>query len=293
MSVLSHGREKGYPKSSWEYDGKKTVHTVRDREVVLVDSDDDVDDLIMSQLPFQVGDAFAGSAFDPPLLTGIALDRDPKARRQWYIDLSYTPLTDQDIQSNQTSPDLRLPEWSWDFESIERVCSKDTDGLEIVNSVGEPIILSSPWVIPVLNIERYELTFDPSVIVAYVNHRNTSSFWGAQAGQALMGGIRDRRDTQEVWQGFYFRKVSYCIKFAVPFVADAMEGWTDLVLNRANYYVDSNTFDLVHFRDARGNLIQGNIDTSGLPLPTGQAPMVLRFNTKAEAEFNALNLGPY
>lgn len=293
MGVTSYGREPGYPKSQRQYDGKRVVSTIRDRYKILVDSDNDMDELIYSSLPFSMCDEFPGIGADAPRLTSMNLDRDTKVRKQWYLDMGYSQLTDQDAQNSQTPPDLRIPEWWWEFESIERVLTKDTDNTPIVNSVGEPFELTAPWVIPVLNIERHELTFSPATIINYVNHRNETEFWTAEPGQALMGGIRDKRDQQEVWHGVYYRKVSYVIKFAVPFVANALEGWTDLLLNRGNFYIDTSTGNPVAFTDSRGNLIQGNLELDGLRRESGLEPLVLRFQSKAEAEFNDLNLGPY
>lgn len=294
MSVVSYGREKGYPKFKGNRDFKTGIitETHTDRYVVMVDDENDTNRTIADDLPFNYGDLFIGSGSVPAFLADIGLDRDTGNRLKWYLDLTYIPLSLEDQQDQQQPPESRRPKWRWGYDTIERVVTQDRDGDPIVNAVGEPIEYTEPLALPILTISRFQLSFDPDTIHEYVNHVNSDSFWGADPGQALMFGIEDEEDSKVIWNQIKYRRVTYVIKFAVPVIEDSLEGWDALLLNRGTFYINDDGLKQ-HFRDeATGALITGNLEFNGQKLDDGVQPRILKFQPKKEANFGTLNLGP-
>lgn len=290
MSVASYGREKGYPKFKGQLDLKTGVatETHTDRYIVMVDSENDTNRQIADDLPFRYGQLFGGSGSVPAFLTDIGLDRDTGNRLKWYLDLTYTPMSLEDQQDQDQPPESRRPKWSWDFETDEYLVMEDQNNKKIVNAVGEHIELTDPFAIPVLTVERYERSFDEDTIVEYVDSVSSSDFWGWDAGEAYMAGIRDVEDSKVVWGQVKYRKVTYTIKFKYG-------GWQVRLLNRGSFYLDDDDPQIKHaFRDTSGAILpQGNLKADGTQLPFGQPPVILTFDVKREKNFNTLNLGPF
>lgn len=290
MSVVSYGRERGFPTFRGVRDFKTGIvtETHKDRYIVMVDSEFDSNRTIADGLPFDYGDLFGGSGSVPAFLSEIGLDRDPGNRLKWYLDLTYIPLSIEDQQDQQQPPESRRPKWSWDFETDEYLVTEDQNNKKIVNAVGENIELTDPYAIPVLTIERYERTFDEDTITEYVDAVNSSAFWGWDSGEAYMAGIRDTEDSKVIWGGVKYRKVTYTIKFK-------WGGWQVHLLNKGSFYLDDNDPSIkIAFRDRSGAILpEGNLKVDGTQLPQGQPPIFLTFDVKREKNFNTLNLGPY
>lgn len=290
MGIVSMGREPGYPKTSEKFEGKRVNVTHRDRLKIQVDSESLLGEDLLNQIPYLIGDYFANGT---ARLISRELDRSAENRLLWFLDLGYDQkFDDQKEEEKNKPPDERTPEWSWDFETIDLAFLKDVDnGNPVCNAVGEPIELTDEYVIPILHIERHKQTFDSDEILDYVNRRNTTAFWGAPAGTAVMGGIRDKKDEGEVFQGKAYRKVGYTIKFKIPFIADVVEGWKEIILNHGTFYIDVNTGNPRSFADDFNNQITGNLTAFGTKAAAGELNY-LKFNKKKEAEFNDLKLGP-
>lgn len=290
MTVQSYGREPGYPETDVVVEGDRVITTHRDRRKVITNDDADVGQVLLAQLPYQPGVLFEDGV---SRLVRMKLKRHAETRFMHFLDLEYDPRGEDATEQNQP-PENRTPEWAWDFETIERIITQDVNGVPTVNGVGEPFELTVPRALPVLTIERWEQTFDPNTILNYMNKVNDAAFWGAPVGTALMAGIRDRKDTQEIWNGVFYRKVTYTIKFALPFIADSLEGWKEILLNRGTFFYDDIDPALkFHFTDENGAQITGNLDAQGFALADGLPPELLRFDIFEEADFSALNLGPY
>lgn len=298
MAVTSVGRAKGYPETTVELVGRGTQAQVKvthqDRYEILCDSDSDLGVLLIEEAGFSIFDVFEQlTGFADPCIVKMKLTRDRDNRRKWYLDVSYEEIDDETRDNKDTAPDELEPEWSWTFETVDKVLTNDVDtGDPVTNTAGEVIDMVAPVVIPVLTIERYQESFDPNDILNYVNHRNASAFWGADPGTALLAGIEDRKDTHVVYANRYYRKVRYVVKFMLPFIPNVQEGWTDLVLNRGTYYIDSNG-NKIHFK-AGGSEITGDLLENGDKLPDDAAFWVfVRVNRFPEAELNDLELGPF
>lgn len=264
--------------------------------------------LATSGLP-QIGDIFNGA----PCKQREATEVDT-AQHFWEVVCTF---------DNSSKPnDLYLsPRWSWDYETEEQVLQKDpVTGRAITNTMGERLFPSAPIAVAILNIEKFQQTFDPSTIFAYVNHTNSAMFWGAPRDHALMSGIRDDESgiEREDYPGLrYFRKVQYVVKFH-------MDSWilellnTGTICHRLNpdeakdAQSDASRKMVWACQDESGNPIERILDKDGYVLGAGpdsdaEAPDFdpvpteptltnggwQQFHKFPQTNFNALSLGPW
>lgn len=294
--ITSYGREPGYPQCDEALQGKKVVLSYSDRWKVLVSNETALGEQIFDALPsdFKIGSYLAGST---TRLKSRGLKRDPKARQLYYLDLKYSNDSVEDQNQEDTEqnkpPDQRRPEWAWDFETVGFVPQKDVDDntISISNSAGEPYELEREIAIPILTIERWEAAFDPSNIINYVNHRNENTFWTAPANAVVCTGIRDRKDTAEIANGFAYRKVTYNFKFMVPFIADVMEGAKAIVADiGTRYKLTANATTFTEYRSTGGMPTKCSLNTDGTLRTAAQTLLFKKFNLFPKADFNELNI---
>ena len=285
--IYDIGLAPGYPKTKRRLQGSRIVRTKHWRLFCHSDDEAEEGEDILGQLPAQWDiSADQGGGF---AIREQSAERDPQKRTRWIIDLTGDDqMTDQEKEDKDKPPDQRRTEWSWDFETEEIAMTKDVDGEDVVNSVFDPIEVTTPVIIPVLTIERQENGFDPDTILNYVNHVNDATFWGAQAGSVLCAGIRERKG--ETFNGVEYRAVSYVFKFRIPNITDVIEGWKLLLLDHGPNAINQSTGDKEAFTDAEGRKITTNLDASGLPIDPGDPPHILRFKQFKEADFGSLNL---
>lgn len=287
MTIFAHfGREPGYPTCGDSVNGSSYTGTYQDRWKVLLKAGEEhrLGEEILNALPtdFQLG-AYLG---DFCRLMQRSLKRDKEARLLYYLDLSYSTAFDEGgISGGQVAPDMRPTKSSWDFEQYTAIMRKDVDGNPVVNSVGEPIELTTEYALPILNIERSQAYFDPDAILGYVNHRNFGTFWGASPGCVVCTGIRDREG--ETFQGFTYRQVSYSFKFYVPFIAGVLQGATELLLNCGHKYRTSANSATVDSR----TLV--NLAVNGTKLAVGATPVYGSFQKYPLAHFDDLGVNIY
>jgi hypothetical protein len=291
MAVEEYGREKGYPSLEKVLDEQGRVTTThRDRYQIIMTTEEEVGNDILFQLPFNMGGAMPDAGMEGSFIKSMKLDRSKEVRRRWFLDLIIGPLSPQQQEDADENipPEFKRPHWYWGYETIQRAVTKDVEGKAIVNSVQQVIELVNDFVIPVLNIDRLEPIFYPSTIMNYVNHTNSDEFLGAPAGSALMAGIGDREDPKVLWQGIHYRRVSYVVKFAVPYIEDIQEGWLDLLADAGTFYIDTDTGNPVHFKAGSDN-VTGNLNYDGTKKDQGEPPGILRFKRFKDAAFNELN----
>lgn len=290
MALTDLGIEPGYPETERELSGSRVVRRSRYKLKVQTDDPEETGPALEAQIfslhpEWDVGYDLGGGF----TIRKTSLKRSPANRKLHFLDIvADDQVTDQEKQDKNKPPDQRRPEWSWDFETEEIVMTKDVDDEPVVNSVADPIEVTTPVIIPVLTIDRQQQTFDPDTILAYVNHVNDAAFWGAPAGSVLCAGIRDRKG--ETFNNVEHRAVSYVFKFRVPDIANVIEGWKLLLIDHGPNAINSDTGEKEAFKDANGSKITTNIDASGLPLDPGDPPHILRFNQFKEADFSILNL---
>jgi hypothetical protein len=218
----------------------------------------------------------------------------------WEVDCSFDSELQLDSQTSDTPDPLDLtPDWSWSSEPVQQLIDCDqVTGLPIVTKAGEKILIDSDFAIPVLTIVRYQAYFDPDTILAFENTTNSTTFWGAPPGVALMGEIRDKRT---VVQTVPLREVTYSIKFnflMAPVIPSGggspifeLVGWKSAPLHQGTYY-KASTGEKISFLDENGKPRIGNLDIDGDD--NGDAdPVYLNFNRYRQTNFNLLSLGPW
>jgi hypothetical protein len=223
------------------------------------------------------------------------------------------------FDSNYAPSDDEYPVWSWSFETQDVVIQYTPNyNLPICNTMGQPIVVTSPQPIPILTIERYEDNFDASTILNYVNRINSTPFWGAPPWSALMAGISDE---QAMLNGVKLRKVVYTVKFRIDEF-----GWRLVLLNegsKCRKLVSSEPKNAqsewsraaVHtIKDQDGNPTTGVLDWYGyllgagpqssavapdfVPVTSEMVPTIynggyLIFDQFPVTNLNALQLGPW
>jgi hypothetical protein len=293
MSIVSFGREPGYPRTTDTVANKRITVTTEDRFKILTNDPADAGEALLAQVPFPLGTILGSTRLKTRRLT-----RDAKNRLLHYLDLSYSSEFDEEDETDiNKPPDQRRPEWEWDFETEEIAMTKDVQtGDAVVNSAGDVYEVTTPIIIPVLTIERLQADFDPDTIINYVNHTNTATFWGAPAGAALCAGIRDRKDRTEVYNGLSYRRVSYVFKFKLPDIPNVIEGWKLILMNYGpNYWTAPPGVGLRVAASSGGRSINVKLDDDGTKLDDDEDPKFLKFNQFATANFDDLgvNVGQF
>ena len=214
-------------------------------------------------------------------LQSLCRARDPEqvSPFRWRVTCQFD--TQAKPEDPNTAPENRTPEWSWSMETEEMVLTKDPiTGKPIVNSVGEPIIVTVPRPIPVLRVERYELSFSPQTMLDFANHVNDAAFYGADPKAALLAGIDDNPVDVD---GRKMRRVAYTVKFATP------DTWELELLDHGTKHLVGGVARA--FVDEQGNPTTGNLNGAGLALAVGEH--FLTFNRFDTADFSTLDLGPF
>lgn len=190
---------------------------------------------------------------------------------------------------NQAAPD-RPPIVEWDSEYGEEVLYQDfsTPRKDIVNPVGHAFDppVTKRVIYPVLTVTRFQATFTPATILAFVDHVNDAEFYGADAGQALMTQIAARQvveDAVKLWQ------VTYRIRFAI-----SEDGFDLQPLNQGTHHYDNTTDkNLVPFLDGQVPYV-GNLTEDGTKAADGTRTYGgldgTGFKPYPDADFDSLNL---
>lgn len=207
----------------------------------------------------------------------------------WEVACEFSNAIGGSEEPDDTPPWDRTPKWEWGFETVEEPLLYDAqdDTKAIRNSAGEPLPpVTVPVALPVLTIQRTELTFSGQRILDYVNHVNSAEFWGAAAGQALMSGIDA---SQTTIQGVKAWEVSYTIKFKMD-----THGWDLRLLDQGTYYWSGAVYasERVPFGDDAFQQVLGNLDGSGGRNDTS-TPAFVTYKRYDEIDFNDLDLGPW
>lgn len=214
------------------------------------------------------------------------------------VDCSFdNDYNEEDADESNQAPEARTPKVRWYGENDTEELSRDAiTGKAITTTAGEKIIVEHPIAFPILEIKRYGFApFDPDVILQYVNRTNSTVFWGAPKGSALMLPIT--ADEVTIDGGKYVEE-TYTIKFK-PKTLDNNEtalredSWKGSVLNQGQMVRLAPDTEPVRATDDNDNPITVNLDDDGVRLADGADPVYVDFNRFARANFNNLNLGPF
>lgn len=208
--------------------------------------------------------------------------------KTWEVEASFNnTFNGRQQKPDEQKPQDKSPEWSWSFETVEEALLWDAqdDSQPITSSAGEPLVPppTTPIVIPILNLTRFETTFTPDTILTYTNQLNTTTFWGAAAGKVLCAGITAQPhifEDEELW------KVTYVFKFKLD-----DHGWKLRLLDQGTYYwtgtVGSSTQK--NFGDNALEPVLGNLDGSG-GKGTASTPSFVTYNRYDKQNFTSLQL---
>lgn len=215
---------------------------------------------------------------------------DPKQPLVWYVKCEFDNDPSSQSQENEddaASATARPPIIEWSAEYGDEVLYKDfstPDRKAILNPVGHQFDppVTRRVIYPVLTIERYQTTFVPATILAYTDHVNSGTFYGASAGQALMTEIRAREvveDATKLWQ------VQYRIRFTV-----SADGFNIRPLNQGSHHYDNATDkNLIAFEEGKVPFI-GNLKADGTEAETMADWTYGDFKAYLDADFDALSL---
>lgn len=203
--------------------------------------------------------------------------------------------SDVDVEEADQSPEARTPKIRWYGENETEVLEKDAITGDAIETVpGEPIIVEVPVVRPVLEVRRFEIPpFDPDTILDYVNHANSTAFYGAPEGTALMlpMDVSEEKIVDEI----RVIEVTYRIKFNIKKDGDSLasDTWKAKPLHHGFKYFKDVADPPLTWTDERGNPATINLAEDGTRLADGADPVFLEFNRYPKVNFNTLNLGPF
>ena len=197
----------------------------------------------------------------------------------------------------------KRPKIRWYGETEDEVMVYDEDGQPVVTDAGEAIIITKPYTIAVLEIQRYEnAPFDPDVILAYGNHTNATTFWGAPPGSALMVPPESE---EEVINNVVYANTTYTIKFKIrdlTIVADLLDipvleanenSWHYVALHQGYMFRPAPDRPPQIAQDKQGQPITVNLARGGTKLPPGDVANYKYFKRHPRVDFNNLSLGPF
>lgn len=216
----------------------------------------------------------------------------------WEVTADFTSDVNPD---EDAPPEARRPKVRWTGETEEETLERDVvTGAAIQTANYERILVNGPVTVPVLTVTRWEFyPFNPLTILLFSNRVNSTPFYGAPAGTALMLPM-EAGDSERIPVGstsYEYVPVTYTIKFKLrPDPANPSQlladPWKSRVLHQG-YMVraTAGAAPKVHV-DANGRPSPVNLNADGTENTSG-TPYFLEFNRHAYADLNALSLGPF
>lgn len=192
-------------------------------------------------------------------------------------------------------PFLVTPIVDWDGETEEEVLESDAvTGEAVVNDNGEQILITTPVILPVLIVKRLETyPFDPTIILEYVYHTNSATFYGAPPGSALMKPIRVQQ-TSINYNGATIKACSVEYQIAFKIKPGVDEPWKARVLHQGKLYRPTAPDDPIPYVDpSTGQARTVNLASGGTKLPEANDPVYKEFNRFRKNNLNTLGLGPF
>ena len=209
----------------------------------------------------------------------------------WTVKADFDSQIDLD---QEQPPEAKTPTVRWSGETEEEVLERDPiEDIPVQTEPGEPIILTTPIILPVLEITRYEFyPFNPNIMLEYCHHTNSTTFWGAPPGSALMMPMDVE---EEVIEQVKYVRVTYRIKFKIKKEGATLleDTWKARVLHHGYKYRKNAGDEPITYQDKNGNPATINLAADGTKIPDGGTAEYLEFNRFTKANFNALNLGPF
>lgn len=274
---------------------KKDKFTIRVKKFsktyyVLADSLADTEEEIVatSGIPglFSLDNGARVKTQDPKETTRVIHPVTAVATSIWEVGINWDSSVDDDDEDPENKP----PKIRWSGEVEEELLEEDAvTGDPVQTDAEEPQLISTPIVLPILEVKRYEFfPFDPSTMLEFAHHTNATSFWGAPAGAALMLPMEADEETIE---DIRYAVVTYRIKFKIK--PGVTEPWKARVLHHGFKYREKVGAKPSIYQDKFGNPATINLAVGGTKAKDGDPPNYKEWNRFTKAEFNALGLGPF
>lgn len=209
--------------------------------------------------------------------------------------------SDVDVDEASQTPTARTPKVRWYGENEEELLDADAiTGDPIVTPAGERLLVTGPACISILEVRRFESPpFSPTIQLDYANHANSTTFYGAPEGTALMLPIE--ASEPQVIDSTSVVEVIYRIKFKIkkaPGGGLQSNTWMAKPLAQGTKYLKegsggSGGMVATVYTDANGNRTTVNLAADGTKLPPDAPPVFLAFNRFPKVNFNTLALGPF
>jgi len=220
---------------------------------------------------------------------------------RWAVICEFDSHVDDDEANEEGLPlDQKRPSVRWYGEQQDELLveEKEIEGEKtgpIQTFNGEPLNVTAPMLLPILEVRRYEIwPFNPNIMLDYANHVNDSPFYGAPKGTALMLPMEV---SQEMNNNIRYNVIVYRIKFKMKKKdGDFVENtWFKKVLHEGYRIRKVVGGPVVVNRDGQGHPISKNLSlTTGMVLADDPALAEYKiFEIYGEVDFNALNLGPF
>lgn len=202
------------------------------------------------------------------------------------VDVDYDS---QVLPDDNQPPTAKPPRVRWTSETTDELLERDAiTGKPVVTANNEPILITHPVTIPVLEITRYEqYPFDPDTILAYGFRTNSAVFWGAPPSTALMMPMDA---DEELIDNTRYAVVTYRIKFHPT---DVPNPWNARPLHYGTLYRATPGGPILQHRETGGYPTPTNLKMDGTKLGDNDPPVFLDFARHRTANFNALSLGPF
>ena len=242
------GTVPGYPQATTTWDGTRLIKTVDHMVQVRADNDSQGPLTIIASLSIPVGEPWSEDQHIRAKQVGPAKRAD-NGRLLWHIPIFYTnQFSIEDAEDSAKAPNQRRVKKNWTFETLQVPFTKDAidEDTPITNSADEPIEDLVDFVIPVLNVERFEVGFDEDTVLTYANHTNANTFLGAPPKTVLCAGIEANDEGSEnigneVWEGILYQRVRYVFKFKIP-ITEENKGWVARYVDVGSRYKSGNNY---------------------------------------------------
>jgi len=228
----------------------------------------------------------------------------------WHVKCNFTSglnASDQD-----QPPEAKRPQVRWDSRTEDEVLEFDVgDARPIQTDAGEPMIITAPGYIFILEVTRYEVgAFDPKVKLLYEGCANSAPFYGAPQETAVLAKINAEEEWLPPHTGSgpdqLYNKVTYTIEFKIRRLVVAAFGLVTVgddlipltqrsrVLHAGYKYRKEAGAPSEIYLDKAGNPQQVNLALgTGVKLAEGADPQYKMFQRLYTKDFNALSLGPF
>ena len=199
----------------------------------------------------------------------------------WDITAEYSSEVD-DRQNSQGSPSSDpvswIPVYETKFERMQEIVTKDTAGVAVANSAGQPFetgIIRARF-IPIWELFQFEsASVTDEVVLGRNEVVNLNEFRGKLAKTLLCSVMSSVI-------GYYYGASRRLTRYALRYNEQT---WIHKRLDVGTVYLDTGAHK--PYLDDAGNVILGGLDGAGAKVTAGDPPSVLEFDLHEAVDFSA------